>query len=99
VRPALLDYQDLFKKTEDGIIPRTDLGLHAIDTGDARPVKRNPYRIPYALRDELRNQVEEMVKRGVVTKAATEWAAPVILIRKKARTGRPSIDFAPILGA
>lgn len=64
MRPALLDYEDLFKKTEDGMIPHTDLGYHEIDTGDARPVKRNPYRIPYALRDELRNQVEEMVKTG-----------------------------------
>jgi hypothetical protein len=99
VRQTLLDYQDLFKTTEEGIIPLIDLRLHEIDTGDARSVKGNPYRIPYALRDELRNQVEEMVKRRVLTKAATEWAAPVILIRKKARTGRSSIYFAPILGA
>jgi hypothetical protein len=93
VRPALLDYQDLFKKTEDGKIPRTDFGYHEIDTGDARPVKRNPYRIPYALRDEMRNQVEEMVKRGVLTKAATEWAAPVILIRKKSTDGAVKYRF------
>jgi hypothetical protein len=86
VRPALLD-QDIFKKTEDGKIPRTDFGYHEIDTGDAPPVKRNPYRIPYALRDEMRNQVDEMVKRGVFTKAAIEWAAPVILIRKKNTDG------------
>jgi hypothetical protein len=43
----------------------------------------NPYRIPYALRDELKNQIDETVRRGVLTKAATEWAAPVILMRKK----------------
>lgn len=93
VRPTLLDYQDLFKKTEDGIIPRTNVGYHEIDTGDARPVKRNPYRIPYALQDELRNQVEEMVERGVLTKAATEWAAPVILIRKKSTDGTVKYRF------
>jgi hypothetical protein len=91
VRPALLDYQDLFKKTEDGIIPCTDLGYH--DKGDARPVKRNPYRIPYALRDELRGQIEEMVNKGVLTKTATEWAAPVILIRKKSTDGTIKYRF------
>jgi hypothetical protein len=83
VRPALLDYQDLSRKTEDGTIPRTDFGNHEIDTGDAAPVKMNPHRIPYALRDELKNQIDEMVRRGVLTKAPTEWAAPVILMRKK----------------
>jgi hypothetical protein len=93
VRPALLDYQDLFKKTEYGLIPCTDVRYHEIDTGDAKPVKQNPYRIPYALRDELRNQVDEMVRRGVLKKAATEWAAPVILIRKKSTDGTVKYRF------
>jgi hypothetical protein len=93
VRPALLDYLDLFRKTEDGMIPRTDFGHHEINTGDATPVKRNLYRIPYDLRDELKNQIDEMVKRVVLTKAVTEWAAPVILFRKKSADGRVKYRF------
>jgi hypothetical protein len=93
MRPVLLEYQDLFKKTVDGVIPRTDCGYHEIDTGDAKPVKRNPYRIPYALRDELRHQIDEMVARGVLTKAATEWSAPVILVRKKSTDGTVKYRF------
>jgi hypothetical protein len=91
--PVLFTYQDLCKKTEDGTIPRTDFGYHEIDTRDATPIKKHPYRIPYALRDELKNQIEEMVKRGVLTKAATEWAAPVILIRKKSTDGTIKYRF------
>jgi hypothetical protein len=93
VRPILLDYQDLFKKTENGVIPLTDRGYHEIDTGDSRPVKRNQYLIPYALRDELRNQTEEMISNGVLTKAAIEWAAHVILIRKKSIDGTVKYRF------
>jgi hypothetical protein len=95
IRPVLMEYQDLFKKTEDGIIPRTEVGYHGIDTGTAPPVK-NPCRIPYALRDEMKMQIEEMVRRGVLTKAATEWAAPVILIRKKSADGTQNIASAQI---
>lgn len=93
IRPALMEYQDLFKKTEEGKIPRTDFGYHEIDTGSAAPIKRNPYRIPYALRDELKNQIDEMVRKGVLTKAATEYSAPVILIRKKSTDGTTKYRF------
>jgi hypothetical protein len=58
-----------------------------IDRVTAPPLKKNPYRIPYALRYEMKMQIEEMVWRGILTKAATEWAAPVILIRKKSSNG------------
>jgi hypothetical protein len=34
-----------------------------------------------------------MVRRGVFTKAATVWAAPVILIRKKSADGTPKYRF------
>jgi hypothetical protein len=87
-----MEYQNLFKNPE-GKIPRTDFRYHRIDTGNATPIKRNPYCIPYALRDELENQTDEMIKEGVLTKAVTEWAAPVIFIRKKSTDGTVKYRF------
>jgi hypothetical protein len=54
IEPTLLEYQDLLTRAKEGPIPRTDFGYHEIDNVAAAPVKRNPYRIPYALRDELK---------------------------------------------
>jgi hypothetical protein len=93
LKPALLKYQNLFKKTQNGIIPCTSYGHHEIKTGDAAPVKKQPYRVPYALRDEMRRQLEEMKERGVITEASSEWAAPVILIAKKSLDGTPKYRF------
>jgi hypothetical protein len=91
LKPVLLSSQDLFKKTEDGIIPCTSYGHHGIKTSNAAPVKRQQYRVPYALRDEMRRQIEEVKKRDV----SSEWAAPVILIAKKnLRTINRDIAFA-----
>jgi uncharacterized membrane protein len=42
-------------------------------------IKKNPYRVPYALRDEMKNQVDEMLSKGVITPCASQWAATVIL--------------------
>jgi hypothetical protein len=83
LKPVLFSYQGLFKKTEDGKIPCTSYGYHEIKTGNAAPVKKQPYSVPYALREEMRRQIEEMKERGVLTEASSEWAAPVILITKK----------------
>ena len=34
---------------------------HNISTGDARPIKQPPRRVPYAMREQLQEQVDEML--------------------------------------
>jgi hypothetical protein len=46
IRPLVWEHQDLFKKTEDGTIPCTGYGSHKIRIGNARPVRKQPYREP-----------------------------------------------------
>jgi len=36
---------------------------HSIDMGVARPVKRNPYRIPYPLKPVVDEQIGEMLEK------------------------------------
>ena len=56
MRDLVLEFADVFAldSTELG---STDLVTHHIDTGDSRPIKQPPRRIPFA----LRQTVEEMV--------------------------------------
>jgi len=60
---------------------------------DALPIKRNPYRVPYALREEMKNQFDEMMRKGVITPCASPWTAPVILVPKKSADGTPKHRF------
>jgi len=48
-----------------------------------------PYRVPYALREEMRNQLGEMMRKRVITPCALPWGAPVILVPKKSADGTP----------
>jgi hypothetical protein len=36
------------------------------------------------LREEMKRQINEIKDKGVISEAATEWSAPVILLSKKA---------------
>jgi hypothetical protein len=91
--PVIEEYLDLFCNEETGVLPSTAKGCHEIRTGDALPIKKNPYRVPYALREEMKRQLDEMLAKGVITPCASPWAAPVILVPKKSPDGTPKYRF------
>jgi hypothetical protein len=78
----LENYIDLFTD-EIGRLRCTNMGCHEIRTGDAMPIKKNVYKVPYALRDETKEQIDNIIAKGVITPCASPWAAPVILVPKK----------------
>ena len=47
--PVLNEYLDLFCNDIEGVLPCTTKWSHEIRTRDALPIKKNPYRVPYAL--------------------------------------------------
>lgn len=58
--------------------PHTSL-THKIDTGTARPVRR----MPLGFQGEEEQHLKEMLEAGVVVPSSSEWASPIVLIRKK----------------
>ena len=51
---------------EDGERGETNLTRLNIDTGDAQPKKQPAHRIPFAVREEVSQQIEEMESTGVI---------------------------------
>ena len=60
---------------------RTAVVKPEIDTGEARPIKQAPRKIPLAKRYEVKELVDEMNRSGVIEISGL-WSRPV-LIRKK----------------
>ena len=81
--PVMNENLDLFCNDTEGVLPCTTKGHNEIRTGDALPIKKDPYRVPYALREEVKNQLDEMMRKGVITPCPSPWAAPVILVPNK----------------
>lgn len=72
---------------------RTTITEHRISTGQAKPIRLPPYRIPYAYRDTVREELREMEKEGIIERSSSEWAAPIVLVKKKDATLRMCIDY------
>jgi hypothetical protein len=91
--PVILKYCDPFLYDHSGMLPCTNKGFHEIKTGDALPIKMNPYKVHFALGAEMKKQLDEMIQQGVITPSCSEWAAPVILVKKKSMDGTPKYWF------
>ena len=72
---------------------RTTVTEHRIDTGEASPVRLPPYRIPHAYREIVREELAQMEKDGIIERSASEWAAPIVLVKKKDGTIRMCVDY------
>jgi hypothetical protein len=68
---VLQEYFDLFGDEAGRLTSRcTRQGYHEIRTGDALTIKKNAYRVRYALRDEMKRQLDDMLAKGVITSCA-----------------------------
>ena len=71
----------------------TDVIEHEILVGDAQPIRRRPYRTPYALRGEIKAQIEDMLRKGVIRESNSPWSAPAILVPKRSPDGNLKFRF------
>jgi hypothetical protein len=91
--PVVEEYLELFSNDRTGVLSSTAKGCHEIRTGDVLPILKNLYRVPCALRDKMRLQLDEMLTKGVIIPCASPWAVPVILVPKKSPGGTPKYRF------
>ncbi len=95
LQQLLMKHYDLFAKSKDDL-GVTDLVEHRINTGDAQPVRQRARRLPIQQREVEKEQIEDMLKRGIVTESQSPWASPVVLVRKKDNTWRWCVDFRAV---
>ena len=92
LKELVLEYAQLFalNPSELGF---TDVVQHTIDTGDSRTLCQLPRHIPFALRGNVEEMVEDMLERGVIQHSKSSWASPIVLVAKKDGTTRFCMDY------
>ena len=88
----LLAQSDVFALSDEEL-GETDLVSHIIDTGDAKPVKTLPRRLPYALRAELEEEMRKLMDIGCIEPSSSSYASPLVLVRKKNGGLRVCVDY------
>jgi len=89
----LCEFSAAFSLSENEL-GRTSVANHAIDTGEARPVRQRLRRQPPAYQEIIKDHVESMLKQGVIVPAQSPWAANIVLVKKNDSDHRCCIDTA-----
>ncbi|UYV65911.1 hypothetical protein LAZ67_3005874 [Cordylochernes scorpioides] len=88
----LYEYKEMFAAPDD-YNGRTHLVRHKIKTNSDIPIRKNPYRVSLREREIINNQIDKMLKKGIISHSSSPWASPVILVKKKDGTFRFCVDY------
>lgn len=61
----------------------TDLVKPKIELVSELPIACKSYNIPYAIRDDAKKILEEMIEAGIISKSTSNYAAPILFVKKK----------------
>jgi hypothetical protein len=90
----ILSYSDIFSKNKRDL-GKCKIGVkhHIHLKQEAVPVKQPLRRIPFGYREEVRNDLKTMLNDGVIEKSSSEWASPLVLVRKPSGDLRICVDY------
>ena len=60
---------------------KTDVIQHGVKLTDDTPIGCKPYPLPYATREELRNEVDSMLDMGVVRSTTLSHTLPIVMVK------------------
>ncbi|XP_072048962.1 LOW QUALITY PROTEIN: uncharacterized protein [Amphiura filiformis] len=89
VKRILGDYKDVLTD----IPGKTNLGEHKINLTDNEPVRKKPYPIPHALRVKVKQEVQSMMKMGIIEPSVSPYASPLVICKKQDGSDRYCCDM------
>lgn len=88
----LNEYRDCFAFSvkELGCVSGSEMD---IKLSDPTPVVYRPYRLPHTERTIVRSMVQELEESGIVQQSSSDYASPILLVKKKTGDYRLCVDF------
>ncbi|UYV77620.1 hypothetical protein LAZ67_15001754 [Cordylochernes scorpioides] len=89
LKQVLEKYADLFSSG----LGRSNLAKPRIDTEGAKPIKHKQYRVSAKEREIIKEQIDEMLRDGIIRPSSSPWSFPVILVKKRDGKYRFCVDY------
>jgi hypothetical protein len=97
IQALLAEYVDVFKEPQG--LPPERQNDHAIPLqSGSDPPRIRPYRVPHKQKDEMEQQIKQLLESLVIRHSNSPYASPAILVRKKDGTWRLCIDYRKLNG-
>lgn len=67
--------------------------VHRIEVGDAQPVKQRAYCYSPKVLASMYEELDRLLEEGLVEPSCSEWASPVVMVRKPDNSYRFCVDY------
>ena len=74
----------------------TDVYQHDISTGSAKPIRKTFYRATPTVQQEIDKQIDTLLENDKIEPSLSEWAAPIVMVKKKSGEYRMAVDYRGI---
>ncbi|MCP4353334.1 MAG: hypothetical protein GY795_48415, partial [Desulfobacterales bacterium] len=61
-----------------------------------KPIRQKNRRFPFTVQDELEKEIKKLLDLGVIRQSDSDWASPIVQVRKKDRKIRMCIDYRKV---
>ena len=94
----MLVFKEFLQRNKEVFSLHGELGRYkgmpfTIDTGEARPIRQMPRKVPHHLKVEIDKQLDQMLEQGVIEPSSSPWASPICLVKKKDGSLRFCVDY------
>ncbi|GFW67380.1 retrovirus-related Pol polyprotein from transposon 297 [Trichonephila clavipes] len=76
----------------------TNLVEHEIQLVSDQPVRTKPYRMSHRQNEILKNEINRMLKLGIIEVGESDYMSPMILVEVAGKKPRPCIDYRKLNG-
>ena len=71
----------------------TDLIMHAINTGNAAPIRKRCYNQSPQITSEVNQQIDEQLTIGLIEESNAIWNLPIVIVKKKDGSLCTCVDY------
>ena len=94
VTRMLKSYGDIFPSELPNHPPPSRDVDHRIELEPgSKPASRPCYRLSFSELDELKKQLEDLLKKGLIRPSKSPWGAPILFVKKKTGEMRMCVDY------
>jgi hypothetical protein len=94
--PVVCEFLDIFPDDLPGLPPDRDVEFKIELILGTTPISRRPYRMPPNELAELKIQLNELLKKGLIRSSSSPWGCPAIFVKKKDESLRMCVDYRPL---
>ena len=79
-KEIIVKYRKVFSREDEICVDTLE---HKLELSENKPIRQRPYKTNVKSQEVINGTVEELLKDGIITVSDSEWASPILLVRKK----------------